>query len=216
MMLRSLTVLAAGFTALAGPSARAATPLDDLIKPEANASACFTRVYDAAHLRAHPRQKTTAMTAWLKYEPLPGGAPGIGLGVSLAMTQRGDPAALFSQGGCDFQKTGNRDTSNNVLIKTYPKQAGFVCMQSARPDVFETLSAEEGGTLILDRGKDRDALMVYLDDSLTMVKRANRGNQLNIQFGADDRVFLLRRTDMKDCAAVEEAVTAPEPGVRRR
>ena len=51
--------------------------------------------------------------------------------------------------------------------------------------------------------------MVYLDDGLTMVKRANRGNQLNIRFGADDRVFLLRRTDMKDCAAVEEAVTAP-------
>ena len=92
----------------------------------------------------------------------------------------------------------------------------MVCLQSARPDVFETLSAEEGGDLILDRGKDRDTLMVYLDDGLTMVKRANRGNQLNIRFGADDRVFLLRRTDMKDCAAVEEAVTAPEPGVRRR
>ena len=44
------------------------TPLDDLIKPELNSSACFTRVYDAAHLRAHPKQKTTAMTVWLKYE----------------------------------------------------------------------------------------------------------------------------------------------------
>ena len=78
-MVRLLMVLAAGFTALAGPSVRAATPLDELIKPEVNASACFTRIYDAAHLRAHPRQKTTAMTAGMKYEPLPGGAPGIGL-----------------------------------------------------------------------------------------------------------------------------------------
>ena len=58
--------------------------------------------------------------------------------------------------------------------------------------------------------------MVYLDDSLTMVKRANRGKQLVIEFGADDRVFLLRRTDMKDCASVEEAVTTPEPGVAPR
>ena len=41
--------------------------------------------------------------------------------------------------------------------------------------MFEAASAEEGGVLILDRGKDRDTLMVYLDDSLTMVKRANRG-----------------------------------------
>ena len=123
---------------------------------------------------------------------------------------------MYSQGGCDYQKAGNRDTSNNVLIKTYPKEAGFVCMQSARPDVFDAVSAQEGGDLILDRGKDRDTLMVYLDDSLTMVKRANRGKLIGVKFGADDRVFLLRRTDMKNCAAVEEAVTTPEPGVAPR
>ena len=103
-----------------------------------------------------------------------------------------------------------------MLIKTYPKEAGFVCMQSARPDVFDAVSAQEGGDLILDRGKDRDTLMVYLDDSLTMVKRANRGKLIGVKFGADDRVFLLRRTDIKNCAAVEEAVTAPEPGVAPR
>ena len=152
------------------------------------------------------------MTVWMKYELTPGGVPGIALGVSLAIAQRGDPAALFSQGGCEWSGTANRDTSNHRLIKAYPKEAGAVCLQSARPDVFETISAEEGGSLILDRGKDRNTLMVYLDDSLTMVKRASRGEQLDIRFGAEDRVFLLRRTDIKDCAAVEEAVTAPEPG----
>jgi hypothetical protein len=45
------------------------------------------------------------------------------------------------------------------------------------------------------------------------VKRANRGKLIGVKFGADDRVFLLRRTEMKDCAAVEGAVTKPEPGV---
>ena len=63
----------------------------------------------------------------------------------------------------------------------------------------------------MDPGRDRDTLMVYLDDGLTMVKRADRGNQRGIEFGAEDRVFLLRRTGIKDCASVEEAVTAPEP-----
>ena len=86
----------------------------------------------------------------------------------------------------------------------------------ARPDVFDAVSAQEGGDLILDRGKDRDTLMVYLDDSLVMVKRANRGKLIGVKFGADDRVFLLRRTDMKNCTAVEEAVTTPEPGVAPR
>ncbi|MCX7313292.1 MAG: hypothetical protein WCG92_09170 [Hyphomicrobiales bacterium] len=211
-MSRPLAWLACAAILAASP-ASAATPLDDLIKPELKSSACFARVYDAAHLRAHSKQKTAVITVWMKYEDA-GGA--MALSVALAVTQRGDPAALFSQGGCDYQKAGNRDTSNKVLIKSYPKAAGFVCTQSAQPDVFEAVSAEEGGALILDRGKDRDTLMVYLDDSLTMVKRANRGAPLDIKFGADDRVFLLRRTAPRDCAAVEEAVTEPEPGVRKR
>ena len=49
-----------------------------------------------------------------------------------------------------------------------------------------------------------------------MVKRATRGKQEYLHFGADDRVFLLRRTDIKNCAAVENAVTEPEPGVPPR
>jgi len=216
MTLRSpaLSVLVTSLLALS--PAFAETPLDDLIKPELNSTACFTRVYDAAHLRAHPKQKTAAITVWMKYENFGGTPPVTGLAISLAVKQQGDPAAMYSQGGCDYQKTANRDTSDHVLIKTYPKEAGFICMQSARPDVFAAVSAEEGGYLILDRGKGRDTLMVYLGDILIMVKRANRGKPIDMEFGADDRVFLLRRTDMKDCAAVEEAVTTPEPGVAPR
>ena len=82
--------------------------------------------------------------------------------------------------------------------------------------MFEATSAEEGGALIMDRGKDRDTLMLYLDDILILVKRANRGRHLFTKFGSDDRVFMLRRTDSKDCATVEEAVTAPEPGIAPR
>ena len=216
MMLRSQAFFVLTMSVLVLSPAFAETPLDDLIKPELNSAACFTRVYDAAHLQAHPKQKITAMTLWMKYENFGGTPPVMALAIALAIKQRGDPAALYSQGSCDYQKSGNRDTSDNVLIKTYPKEAGFICMQSARPDVFDAVSAQEGGDLILDRGKDRDTLMVYLDDSLTMVKRANRGKLIGVKFGADDRVFLLRRTDIKNCAAVEEAVTAPEPGVAPR
>jgi hypothetical protein len=156
------------------------------------------------------------MVVRLKYVATGGGVPGLALSVSLGMVRRGDPAALYSDGGCEWSATANRDTSNNRLIKNYPKEAGLVCLQSAQPDVFEATSAEEGGALIMDRGKDRDTLMLYLDDSLILVKRANRGRHLFTKFGSDDRVFMLRRTDSKDCATVEEAVTAPEPGIAPR
>ena len=72
------------------------------------------------------------------------------------------------------------------------------------------------GYLILDPGKDKDTLMVYLDTGLTMVKRADRAKQIDVNFGADDRVFMLHRSAAKDCAAVKDAVTAPEPGAPRR
>jgi hypothetical protein len=192
-----------------------AAPLDDLVAHRAGASACFVRAYDEAHLRQHPRQKTTFIAAWMKYEKLQG-ADGIALGFSLAMRRRADSDALLSQGGCEWNAKANRDTSNNRLISSFPKDEGAVCLQSARPDVFDAVSAEEGGNLILDRGKDKNTLMVYLDDSLTMVKRGNRGRQLHITFDTDDRVFTLRRANAKDCAFIEEAVTTPEPGVRNR
>jgi len=177
--------------AMARPADSAGTPFDELLKPELNKAACFTRVYDTAHLRAHPKQQTTAMTIRLKY---------VEIGGALGMVRRGDPAALYSDGGCEWSATANRDTSDNRLIKNYPKKAGMVCLQSAQPDVFEATSAQEGGALIMERGKDRDTLMLYLDDSLILVKRANRGRHLFTKFGSDDRVFMLRRTDMKDCA----------------
>jgi hypothetical protein len=210
-----VTVIAGCLLAIAAAGKAQTEPLDELLAHRAGASACFTRTYDETHLRQNPRQQTTFIAAWMKYQKLQG-ADGIALGLSLAVRRRGDRDALFSQGGCQWSATANRDTSNNRLIAGFPKNEGAVCLQSARPDVFDAVSAEEGGNLILDRGKEKNTLMVYLDDSLTMVKRANRGRQLHIVFDADDRVFILRRTNAKDCAFIEEAVTTPEPGVPAR
>ncbi len=101
MMLRSQAFFVLTMSVLVLSPAFAETPLDDLIKPELNSAACFTRVYDAAHLQAHPKQKITAMTLWMKYENFGGTPPVMALAIALAVKQRGDPAALYSQGGCD-------------------------------------------------------------------------------------------------------------------
>jgi hypothetical protein len=208
-MMRALvcSFVVACLAAVTTSQAKAAGPLDDLIAPVDGKSACFVRAYDAKHLRSHPRQKTVSMIVWLSYESAGSSVPG--LNVALGLAQRGSPAMLFSSGSCEFNAKANRDTSGNRLIKAYPKESGHVCLQSARPDVFLAVSAEEGGALIMDRGKDRDTLMLYLDERLTMVNRPDRNDLLDIKFGADDRVFMLRRAPIKDCAAVEEAVTIP-------
>src|SRR3954468_9504291 len=117
MMFRLQIFAILGPSLLALSPVLAETPLDDLIKPELHSAACFTRIYDAAHLRAHPKQKTAAMTVWMKYENFGGTTPVMMLAISLAIKQHGDPAVMYSQGGCDYQKIGNRET-DNVLIKT--------------------------------------------------------------------------------------------------
>jgi hypothetical protein len=213
MMCSITTVAACAAVVLLVGKAQAA-PLDALIEPRLGASACFTRTYDDAHLRRHPRQKATFIAVWMKYEKMQGGNE-LALGLSFAIRRRGERDALFSQGVCSWEAQANRDTSNNRLIKDFPKEEGMLCMQSAHPDVFEATTAEEGGYLIIDRGKDKSALAVYLHNSLTMVKRANRSRHLHIVFDTDDRVFILRRAN-EDCAFLEEAVTTPEPGVRDR
>jgi hypothetical protein len=192
-----------------------AGPLDDLIEPKAGATTCFARTYDEAHLRRHPKQRTVFIAAWMQYEKIPD-SDMLALGFSFAIKRRGEQDALFSQGGCEWDALANRDTSNNRLISAFPRDEAAVCLQSARPDVFEAVSAQEGGSLIVDRGKDKNTLMIYLDDSMLMVKRAKRGDSLDIKFGADDRAFMLWRADAKECTFLEEAVMTPEPGVRDR
>jgi hypothetical protein len=193
------------------------SPFDDLIAPKPGNSACFTRVYDAAHLRKHPKQTTTSIEIWLAYDKAFGNPPVLSPpGLGIAISQRGGSDPLFASGGCNWDEGVNRTVQNRRMIENFKKSVGISCMMLARPDVFDVSSAEEGGYLILDRGADKDTLMVYLDTGLTMVKRADRAKQLDINFGADDRVFKLHRSAAKDCAAVEDAVTTPEPTAPRR
>jgi hypothetical protein len=193
------------------------SPMDELIAPNPSSGACFTRVYDAGHLRKNPKQTTTSMTVWLAYNRATGDPPVLSPpDLGIAISRRGDAQPLFAYGGCYWDEGVNRDVQDRRLIKNFKKTVGISCMMLARPDVFDVSSAEEGGYLILDPGKDKDTLMVYLDTGLSMVKRADRAKQIDVNFGADDRVFMLHRSAAKDCVAVEDAVTTPEPKTPRR
>ena len=186
--------------------------MDELIAPKPATGACFTRVYDADHLRKNPKQTTTSMAVWLAYNKASGEPPALNPpDFGVAISRRSDSESLFAYGGCSWDEGINRDVQGRVLIKNFKKTVGISCMMLARPDVFDVSSAEEGGYLILDPGKDKDTLMVYLDTGLTMVKRADRAKQIDVKFSADDRIFMLHRSAAKDCAAVEDAVTTPEP-----
>jgi hypothetical protein len=215
--MRRAKVALASMALLLTVASAAATPLDDLIARAPGNGACFSRAYDAAHLRKNPKQTTTSIAVWLSYDRANGNPPVLtppGLGITIR--QRGDSEPWFAQGGCDWDEGVNRDVQDRPLIKNFKKTVGISCTMLARPDVFDVSSAEEGGLMILDRGKDKDTLTVYLDNGLAMVKRADRARDSFIKFGADDRVFVLHRSDAKDCAGVVDAVSTPEPATPRR
>src|SRR5262245_23102346 len=116
--------------------AQAATPLDDLLQPEKDNSACFQRIYDAAHLRQHPKQTTTAITVWLRYEAMRG-TSNLALGFGIAISRRRDALPFFAQGDCNWDENANRDVGGRRLIDTLNKDQAAVCMIYARPDVFD-------------------------------------------------------------------------------
>jgi hypothetical protein len=182
----------------------AADPFGDLTKT----GACFHRAYDAAHLKKNPRQLTTTMTVWIKSEAEDGRA-GIG-NFGLSVTRRGDSVPLFMSGGCQWGE-------DHSWMPSYKKKGGAGCVTSAVPDVFpDVSSAEEGGGVVFDPVPGGQTLMVHMDDSQSMVRRADRARKISVRFGPDDRVFLLRRADAQACAAVKDAITTMEPRKRPR
>jgi hypothetical protein len=186
------------FTATLAPA------IADTFSDLAKTGACFHRTYDEGRLRNNPRQQTTTMTLWIKGDAEEGrrGSGNIGLSV----TRRGDSVPLFLSGGCEWGK-------DQSWMKTFRKKTGAAgCITSAVPDVFpDVSSAEEGGGIVLDPAADGRTLFVHLDDSQSMVRRADRARKISVRFGADDRVFLLVRADAQACAAVKDAVTTMEP-----
>ena len=186
--------------ALAFPAALA-DPMSDLTKD--GTAACFRRQYDAAHLKKNPRQQVTSITVWIAgKDEMSSGNTGF------ALTRRSDPEPVFLSGGCEWQQL--KDAQH--WMPSFTKKAGAGCVTLAVPDVFPELSsAEEGGPVILDPAPDGKTMIVHLDASPSMVKRAERWKVVPLKLSRDDRVFLLRRTAFKDCAFVKEAVTTMEP-----
>jgi hypothetical protein len=197
------TVCVAAALGLVLASGASADPFSDLTKH--GSDACFRRVYDGAHLRRIPRQQVTSMTLWIK-----GGPPGSTRSgnVGLALTRRGDQQPLFLSGDCGW---GNFK-SPPEWMPSFKKRSGAGCVTLAVPDVFPNVSsAEEGGAIILDPAPNGSIMLVHLDDSQVMVKRARRGDAIPVKLGSEDRVFRLARTDLPSCDLVKEAVTAMEP-----
>lgn len=172
----------------------ASDPLPALLGNHSGGNLCFSRVYEAAHLRRHPRQRTTSTLASIQYDRANGGA---WLRMQLRQKDRATTANIVA--GCQWSATANRDTSGNRMVPAYRDEEGFVCIA-----VYNPQSAEEAGTVLFDLAADGRALTVYFDDAIGLWEAPEAEPMLKLH--REDRVFRLNRADPAECKAMDEAL----------
>jgi len=157
--------------------------LSNFLPPVPGTRICFSRRYDADHLKAHPKQKVTELELRLAYyrhppaEDLPKGQNNYYF--ALFAKLRGSSGKLQSFGEC---------TANGDAIS---------CMVEC-----------DGGGIEVKRRPDKKVLIYFASD-IGRIRMAGcdgdeEGNSVDLTPGADDREFLLSKTPDAECPAYDD------------
>jgi hypothetical protein len=186
----SLRRIALAFVlALAGLAmpAAAQTPsvnkLLELIPPEPGYKVCYTRRYDAAHLRAHPKQQVTALifiVRVVQYEDISRAKrpeDKVYFQFALSMQRRGEKRILSAAGNC------------------FGGRGGIACDVDC-----------DGGGVELERLPQGDALLMRLRDRGIHMYSDCDGGGVWVRPDADDDIFRLEKAAISVCRALEKRV----------
>jgi len=150
---------------------------------------CFRRDYSAKHLAQHPRQTTKSIL--LAFQQ--------GF-IDIVVTPRqGAPKTISA--GCDWSQNAGIDTSGHKMIAAFNKPGGFDCM------VVVGSSAEERGYGLIDPAPDAQSLTLYLRSPIGAVSGGpDNAKDVDLTLGPQDRTFVLKRIDAKDCESFKAIV----------
>lgn len=187
-ILQRLTLGAlAAMTALCGSASAQngrISALLPILAPEAGNKACYSRTYDAAHLKAHPRQRITAMKFLLTvkaYDPKPANASKPDdlyyYTFSMSVKRRGDKRLLSTSGDCN---------GDDRILCAVDCDGGSVTLDTMPPanTLIVRLDNQTGITMYHDCDEEKDAVVV--------------------KGGADDKVFRLDKADVAACKALDD------------
>jgi hypothetical protein len=148
--------------------------------------ACFTRVYDPAHLASHPQQNVRSM-------------------ILLVVMDSDNPDSYQLRIGSHFRtRKGILDTAGDCGV---PHDAGAAA--GAHCGV-----ACDGGEIDVAL-KDKDAVMLSIPEGARLWKPGADDNaSVHGAFGPDDKLFRLERSRAAECA--EEGADASEKALLKR
>jgi len=139
--------------------------------------ACFVRVYDADHLARHPLQKVSAMKLLVAIERVPE-----------------DKMLNYSfRLGVKFRKRpGDFDSSGDCGHGRIPENAGDKAQLGCGVDC-------DGGGITVELTPEAKSTLVRLDSIRIWRNNKPEDEGLELEGGADDRVFRLDRATLDDC-----------------
>jgi hypothetical protein len=181
----------------------AAQALPGVMGEPLGSGACYQRTYAAGHLASNPTQRTVSMLVSFRMERYPGAIESVPPQpfVRIEVTRRTAATPLRAIGTCQYSATANRDTSNRRMSRTFPGDAGVICLMSA------DTSDEESGSQTFFAVRP-DGIDLHVEDTVPM--RRNRklsdGPSQNIAFGGADGVFKLTRVANSECAALDRGI----------
>jgi hypothetical protein len=155
-----------------------------LLAPQAGNKACYARRYDAAHLRAHPHQRITAMTFLLyveAYDPVDLKKPPeerVYYEFAMSVARRGDKKLLHTAGDC----SGSDEIS---------------CVVDC-----------DGGGVKLDKMPPADTLIVRLSQyGIRMFHDCDDEVGVLVTSGIDDKEFRVDKVSDNACRALQKLIT---------
>jgi hypothetical protein len=173
-------------------------PLTRAVPRADGSSACFSRAYDAAHLKQNPRQVTQGIMLSLRFEETSGYV------VRIMLRQKNKPAPLHIVGVCGWSDRANLGVDDKPLIKAFKATAGLDCHAYAGLD-----SDEEGGDFPVDFVEPEKSLTLYLFDQVSAWSGTNQKKKtIGVRLGKDDLIFRLDRVDAVACRGMERALQA--------
>ena len=171
-----------------------ADPLSDLLQ-KSGGGACYTRVYDQAHLDKHPGQRATEVRVSLLPDELDGG------GAIIRVMLKLGKQANYVVGGCTWAVKANLDITDQPIIEEFKGPSGLNCYALTSEDGS---SAEEGGDFPIDL-KTGDPILLYLPEYIAAWPSFDRSGSADfLQLGSEDRVFRLNKSNALLCRGMEE------------
>lgn len=176
--------------ALAGPAAAEdATPnakLMTVLPATVGAKACYTRRYDEKHLAAHPKQRVSAMTFFIRV---------IGVDTNAGGEWVLDPKAKYDRFNYQFAMSVTRRGEKAISASGYcPDDPNILCIRDC-----------DGGGVTLEKIAGSEALMVKLMDDGILMGDCDEQKGKWLRPGTDDKAFRVEKVPTDQCAALEKS-----------